>query len=56
MTRYQVAVRTGFSAAQVSQVETGDFSTRHVLNRYVASLGGTLKLIAHYGDEQLKID
>jgi hypothetical protein len=26
-----------------------------VLNRFVSALGGTLKLIADFGDEQLKI-
>ena len=30
-------------------------STQDVLNRYVSALGGTLKLIAGFGDEQLKI-
>jgi hypothetical protein len=28
---------------------------KDVLNRFVAALGGTLKLIADFGDEQLKI-
>jgi predicted ATPase len=35
--------------------EGGDVSTQDVLNRYVSALGGTLKLIADFGDEQLKI-
>jgi len=40
----------------VSQIEAGDVSTQDVvLNRFVAALGGTLKLIADFGDEQLKI-
>jgi hypothetical protein len=39
----------------VSQIESGDVSTQDVLNRYIAALGGTLKLIADFGDEQLKI-
>ena len=30
-------------------------STQDVLNRFVAALGGMLKLIADFGDEQLKI-
>ena len=29
-------------------------STQDVLNCFVAALGGTLKLIADFGDEQLK--
>ena len=55
MTQEQVAVRMGISVARVSQIEGGDVSTQDVLNRFVAALGGTLKLIADFGDEQLKI-
>jgi DNA-binding XRE family transcriptional regulator len=55
MTQEQVAVRMGVSVARVSQIESGDVSTQDVLNRYIAALGGTLKLIADFGDEQLKI-
>jgi hypothetical protein len=39
----------------VSQIESGDVSTRDVLSRFVAALGGTLKLIVDFGDEQLKL-
>jgi DNA-binding XRE family transcriptional regulator len=55
MTQEQVAVRMGVSVARVSQIESGDVSTQDVLSRFVAALGGTLKLIADFGDEQLKI-
>lgn len=55
MTQEQVAVRMSVSVARVSQIERGDVSTQDVLNRYVSALGGTLKLIADFGDEQLKI-
>ncbi|WP_144127164.1 helix-turn-helix domain-containing protein [Catellatospora sichuanensis] len=55
LTQEQVAERMGVSTARVSQIESGDVSTREVLNRYVAALGGTLKLIADFGDEQLKV-
>jgi integrase len=55
LTQEQVATRMGVSVARVSQIEAGDVSTQDVLNRYVAALGGTLKLIADFGDEQLKI-
>jgi DNA-binding XRE family transcriptional regulator len=55
MTREQVAARMGVSVARVSQIEGGDVSTQEVLNRFIAALGGTLKLIADFGDEQLKI-
>ncbi|NMO54357.1 helix-turn-helix transcriptional regulator [Actinoplanes sp. TBRC 11911] len=55
MTQEQVARRMGISVARVSQIEAGDVSTQDVLARYVAALGGTLKLIADFGDEQLKV-
>lgn len=46
--------REAFDAA-VGRIEAGDVSTKDVLARYIAALGGTLKLIADFGDEQLKI-
>ena len=55
LTQEQVAVRIGVSVARVSQIESGDVSTQDVLSRFVAALGGTLKLIADFGDEQLKL-
>jgi DNA-binding XRE family transcriptional regulator len=55
LTQEQVATRMGVSIARVSQIERGDVSTQDVLNRYITALGGTLKLIADFGDEQLKI-
>lgn len=55
LTQEQVAIRMGITTARVSQIENGDVSTQDVLNRYIAALGGTLKLIADFGDEQLKI-
>jgi DNA-binding XRE family transcriptional regulator len=55
MTQDQVAVRMGVSVARVSQIEAGTVSTQDVLARYIAALGGTLRLIADFGDEQLKV-
>jgi DNA-binding transcriptional regulator YiaG len=55
LTQEQVAARMSVSVARVSQIESGDVSTQDVLNRFVTALGGTLKLIADFGDEQLKI-
>src|ERR1039457_5781089 len=55
MTQDQVVARMSVSVARVSQIESGDVSTQDVLNRYIAALGGILKLIADFGDEQLKI-
>ncbi len=45
----------GVSVGRISQIEQGDVSTREVLDRYVAALGGTLKLVADFGDEQLMV-
>jgi DNA-binding XRE family transcriptional regulator len=55
MTQDQVAARMGISVSRVSQIENGDVSTQDVLARYITALGGTLKLIADFGDEKLKI-
>jgi DNA-binding XRE family transcriptional regulator len=55
MTQEQVATRMGVSVGRVSQIEAGDVSTQDVLSRYINALGGTLKLIADFGDEQLKV-
>ncbi len=55
LTQNEVAENMGVSVGRVSQIEKGDVSTREVLDRYVAALGGTLKLIADFGDEQLKV-
>lgn len=55
LTQEQVAERMGVSPSRVSQIEAGDLSTQDVLTRYIAALGGTLKLIADFGDEQLKV-
>src|SRR5262245_38465564 len=54
-TQEQVANRMGVYVARVSQIENGDVSTQDVLNRFIQALGGTLKLIADFGDEQLKV-
>jgi DNA-binding XRE family transcriptional regulator len=55
MTQSQVASQMNISVARVSQIESGDVSTQDVLRRYVAALGGTLHLVADFGDEQLKV-
>ena len=55
LTQEQVAERMKISASRVSQIESGDLSTQDVLTRYISALGGTLKLIADFGDEQLKV-
>ncbi|MFI9509984.1 helix-turn-helix domain-containing protein [Nocardia sp. NPDC052566] len=55
LTQGQVASMMGVSIARVSQIEQGEVSTREVLKRYVAALGGELKLVADFGDEQLQV-
>jgi hypothetical protein len=40
---------------RASRIENGNVSTQDVLSRFVAALGGTLKLVADFGDEQLKL-
>ena len=55
LTQEQVATRMGVPVARISQIESGDISTQDVLNRFISALGGTLKLIADFGDEQLKL-
>lgn len=55
LTQEQVATRMEISVARVSQIENGDVSTQEVLNRYITALGGTLRLIADFGDEQVKV-
>ncbi|MEU6204041.1 helix-turn-helix transcriptional regulator [Micromonospora musae] len=55
LTQEQVADRMNVSTARISQIESGAVSTQDVLNRYIEALGGTLKLIADFGDEQLKV-
>jgi hypothetical protein len=41
--------------AQAWPLHGASLSTQEVLSRFVAALGGTLKLIADFGDEQLKL-
>lgn len=55
LTQAQVASRMDISVSRVSQIEKGDVSTRDVMDRYVAALGGTLNLVADFGDEQLRV-
>ena len=55
LTQQQVDVRMGVSVGRVSQIESGDVSTQDVLSWFVAALGDTLKLIADFGAEQLKL-
>lgn len=55
LTQAQVAQRMEVSVARISQIESGDLSTRDVLDRYVTALGGTLVIVADFGDEQMRV-
>ncbi|AFU04216.1 helix-turn-helix domain-containing protein [Nocardia brasiliensis] len=55
LSQKQVAEQMGVSVARVSQIEKGEVATREVLDRYVSALGGVLKLVADFGDEQLRV-
>lgn len=55
LTQRQVSQQMNVSVSRVSQIERGGVSTRDTIDRYVAALGGTLKLVADFGDEQLKV-
>ncbi|WP_280469546.1 helix-turn-helix domain-containing protein [Nocardia brasiliensis] len=55
LSQRQVAEHMGVSVARVSQIEKGEVATREVLDRYVSALGGVLKLVADFGDEQLRV-
>ncbi|MEU8379301.1 helix-turn-helix transcriptional regulator [Streptosporangium sp. NPDC048865] len=55
LSQNQVAESMGVPVGRVSQIEKGDVSTREVLDRYVAARGGTLELVAGFGDGQLKV-
>lgn len=55
--------RTGWSTCaghavtvgRVSQIENGELAGIDVLDRYVAALGGNLRIVADFGDEQIKV-
>lgn len=55
LTQEQVASAMGVRQPRVSQLESGDLSHIEVatLRSYVAALGGRLRVIAEFGDDQL---
>ncbi|MDI2131795.1 XRE family transcriptional regulator [Yinghuangia seranimata] len=54
-TQVELAQRMGISQSRVSDIERGRLSRSEVdtLAAYVAALGGTLKIVADFGDESL---
>lgn len=57
LTQEQVAGAMGVKQPRVSQLEAGDLIHVEVatLRSYVAALGGRLRVVAEFGDEQLVI-
>ena len=57
LTQVQVAQRMGISQARVSQLERGDVNQLEVdtVRRYVAALGGRLRLVADFADHDVVI-
>ena len=55
LTQQQVAESMGVSVTRVSRIEHGDLSDLEVLSTYVQALGGELKIVATFDDEQLRV-
>jgi DNA-binding XRE family transcriptional regulator len=55
LTQRQVAQTMGVTVGRVSQIENGELAGIDVLDRYVSALGGSLQLVASFGDEQIKV-
>ncbi|HEY1176159.1 MAG TPA: helix-turn-helix transcriptional regulator [Phytomonospora sp.] len=52
MTQADVAERMGITKGRVSQIERGEVSTVDVLARYSQALGGELRVIVRFADEE----
>ncbi|HEY1972525.1 MAG TPA: helix-turn-helix transcriptional regulator [Pseudonocardia sp.] len=55
LTQRQVAQAMGVTVGRVSQIENGELAGIDVLDRYVSALGGSLHLVASFGDEEIKV-
>ena len=57
LTQVQVAEQMGISQARVSQLERGDVNQLEVdtVRRYVAALGGRLRMVANFDDHDVVI-
>ena len=55
LTQRQVAQAMAVTVGRVSQIENGELAGIDVLDRYVAALGGNLRIVADFGDEQIKV-
>ncbi|WP_200306478.1 helix-turn-helix domain-containing protein [Streptomyces adelaidensis] len=54
ITQAQVAERMGVSKGRVSQIESGQVSGTDIVARYVEALGGSLVMVAVFGDGELR--
>ncbi|MFF4990583.1 helix-turn-helix domain-containing protein [Streptosporangium saharense] len=50
-----LAERMGISQARVSQIEHGQIGGLDILRSYVVALGGTLDVVADFGDHSVKV-
>ncbi|WP_066364547.1 helix-turn-helix domain-containing protein [Herbidospora mongoliensis] len=50
-----LAERMGISQARVSQIEHGQIGGLDVVRSYVTALGGTLEVVADFGDHTVKV-
>lgn len=57
LTQDVVAARMGISQSRVSQLERGDLNQMEVdtLRRYIAALGGQLKIVADFEDHDVTV-
>lgn len=53
-TQTQVAERMNVSKGRISQIESGQVSGTDVVARYVEALGGSLMMVAVFGDGELR--
>jgi predicted XRE-type DNA-binding protein len=58
LTQKVVAEQMGVSQSRVSAIESGDVSATELrtLASYISALGGKLKVVADFGDHQLRLD
>jgi DNA-binding XRE family transcriptional regulator len=54
LTQEQVAERMGVSKGRISQIESGQVSGNDVISRYVQAIGGSLVMVAVFGDGEFR--
>lgn len=57
MSQVELAGRMGVSQVRVSKIDRGEISTTQLgtLESYIEALGGTLRVVADFGDETLTV-